>query len=344
VRHVRMLGLCLAAAMALTAFAASSAFAGAEFGKCEAKAGGNYKDANCTEKAKPKGSGSYEWKKGSELSPVKFTGANEGSGGVLYSTWDFCEYKNVINGYEELSGEGRVTRAKCEEEKEAYNYPYKVKGHREKALSVSVECTSENSSGETVGKTEVSHVNVTFKGCNALGSIPCENAGPEEIKTEELKGKLGYISKSGHEAGILLEPAKKHGTFATFSCPEIGLGVVVGAGNKKEGAEWTSSGCIGACPGTTPEEEKHGGYDGIISPIKPVNQMTSKYTQEYKIERDEGYPVNIPRAFEKKHIDVLESYTFNEEEGTSSMWAASGQEITNVNTLQPAGEEGEIKA
>ena len=66
-RHVRMLGLCLVAVLAVGAYAVSSASALPEWGKCEAKAGGNYKNSNCTEKAKPKGSGSYEWKKGAEL-------------------------------------------------------------------------------------------------------------------------------------------------------------------------------------------------------------------------------------------------------------------------------------
>ncbi len=52
-----MLGLCLVAVLAVGAYAVSSASALPEWGKCEAKVGGNYKDSNCTEKAKPKGSG-----------------------------------------------------------------------------------------------------------------------------------------------------------------------------------------------------------------------------------------------------------------------------------------------
>lgn len=351
-RHVRMLGLCLVAAMAVAALGASSAFAGAEFGKCEAKPGGNYKDANCTEKAKPKGSGSYEWRKGSELPPVKFTGASEGetqfetTGGVLFASYDVCsgakhEYSNGYIEYESIEW-GRMTRAACAEKTLPWGLPGN-KGERRLGAGTGVLCSAETSTGETVGKNSVEHVHVTFTGCAALGVYPCSNAGPEEIKTEELKGKLGYISKSGHEAGIVLEPA--HGkVFASFRCPEITAFIGVGVGNNKEGAEFTSSGCIGPCVGTTPEEEKHGGYHGIISPIRPVNKMTSSFTQEYKVETDEGHYLNASKAFEGKHIDELESYLENEERKESTMWSSAGEEITNTNTLQPTGEEGEIKA
>ena len=346
-RHVRILGLCLVAVMALAAFTASSSFAGAEFGKCEAKAGGKYSDANCTVKAHPSGSGSYEWRKGSELSAVKFTGANSGSGGVLYTDFEECNYS-------ETGGFRRITRQACHEDGSngVANNHGELAGERSGPyLKIYVECQSESSDGETVGKSEVAHVHVKFKGCKALGQISCENAGPEEIVTEELKGKLGYISKANHEPGILLEPAKHKGTFAHFDCPELGISTEVGVGSKKEGAAWVQgtkypSDCTGVCYGATPEEEKHGGYDGIISPIKPANQMTSTYTQEYKIVEPEGCPHNVPSAFEKKHIDVLEDYGYLDAGGPSesTMWSCAGEEITNVNTLQPAGEEGEIKA
>lgn len=345
-----MVGLCLVAVLAVCAYAVSSASALPEFGKCEAKAGGKYSDANCTVKAK-KGAGAYEWKKGSQLAPVKFTGASQGeteygSGGVLFASYDLCEgaknkYKNGYVEYEAIEW-GRMTRKSCEEKTLPYG-ELKGKGERHLGEGTAVLCAAENSTGETVGKNKVEHVQVTFTGCNALGVIPCSNAGAEEIKTNELKGQLGYLSKAGHEAGILLQPA--HGTiFATFTCPELGAKIVVGVGNSKEGAEYTSSGCIGACNGATPAEEKHGGYDGIISPVRPVNQMTSNFTQEYKVDKEDEHYVNVEKAFEKKHLDELESYLENEETKESTMWSAAGEEITNVNTLEPAGEEGEIKA
>ena len=313
-RHVRMLGLCLVAVLAVGAYAVSSASALPEWGKCEAKAGGNYKDSNCTEKAKPSGSGSYEWKKGAELAPVKFQGASVGSGGVLSSGFWACGNRGA---------EGRrETRQECTEEGMSY----------EEATFVQVECEREENTGEAVGKASVRNISVTFLGCKVFGSLPCANGPTEgEINVNTLAGKLGYINKAEKKVGLLLEPAKKHGEFAKFNCGGI-VGTTVGVGNKKEGAFYPSSGCIGACPGTTPEEEKHGGYDGIISPITPVNQTTTEYTQVYTTNGSESDPQNVPSSFERKHIELLEGYLFPAKfPGLSTLWSPAAEEITNAN-------------
>ncbi len=308
-RHVRMLGLCLVAVLAIAAVVTSSASALPEWGKCEAKPGGKYKDANCTEKAK-KGAGSFEWIKGKNLKPVHFTGHNVGSGGVLISKFRGC----FSNETGEL--EGRVTRAKCAETGQEENF--------EEAIEI--ECEAENNSGEAVGTNSVANVDVKFTGCKVFGSIPCSNGPVEgEINVNPLKGSLGYISKSEHKAGVLLEPAQKKGEFAKFNCGGF-LATVVGVGNAKEGAYY--------------EPESHGGYDGIISPVTPVNQMTNEYTQVYTFNPETVQ--NIPSKFEGKHIELLEDYLYNPEQPqVTEMWSRSAEEITNVNT--PA-EEGEIKA
>jgi hypothetical protein len=346
VRHVRMLGLCLVAVLAVGAYAVSSASA-LEWGKCEnVGSGGNYTGPNCTkaEKAKPKGSGSYEWRKASEVAAkrvaegksanVPFSGENVGSGGVLTTIYREC---NVSYGG---GFSVRETRQGCTEA-----------GYSEKVFSegetTNVECAKENNTGETEGKNGVANVKVVFKGCVLYGSIPCNSAGAEEgeIHTSTLKGKLGYISKSAKEVGVLLEPVAHHGAFAEFECASGFITISVGVGNKKEGAEYTSSGCYGLCPGTTPEQEKHGGYDGIISPITPVNQMTNAFEQKYTEEA--AYPFrNLPSHFEGKHLDVLEDgINVSDEEApgehASSDWSAAGEVITNVNTPE---EEGEIRA
>jgi hypothetical protein len=335
VRHVRMLGLCLVAALAVGAYAVSSASA-LEWGKCEnVGSGGNYKNANCTEKAKPKGSGSYEWRKASEVASkrvaegksanVPFSGHSIGGGGTLTTVLRECRLSE---------GFRRTTRQKCEEE-----------GGKNEAetTKLGVECANETNTGETAAKANVANVHVTFTGCLLLEALPCNSSGKAEgeIETNPLKGKLGYINKSAKEVGVLLEPAAKHGAFAEFVCAGL-LATVVGVGNKKEGAEFTSSGCYGVCPGATPEEEKHGGYDGIISPITPVNEMTSEYTQVYTQEAEYPYR-NIPSNFERKHIDVLEDYVYNAEETSyvGSDWSAAGEVISNVNNSE---EPGEIKA
>jgi hypothetical protein len=350
VRHVRMLGLCLVAVLALGAYVVSSASA-LEWGKCEnVGSGGNYTGPNCTkaEKAKPKGSGSYEWRKATEVAAkrvsegksanVPFTGHNVGSGGVLSSGAGVC------NGG--TKSELRSTRQGCAEG-----------GGKEEFLpeGISVTCEAETNTGETVAKSAVANIHVTFTGCKVFGAAPCESEGAAEgeIRTNTLKGKLGWINKTAKEVGILLEPAQKHGLFAGFECAGV-IFTVVGAGNKKEGAYYVKgtnypSGCGGTCPGATPEEEKHGGYDGVISPITPVNQMTNEFEQVYSTNHSESEPQNIPSSFEGKHIDVLEdvyglSQKQKEVEGREngeSMWNAASEEITNVNTPE---EEGEIKA
>jgi len=303
-----MLGLCLVAVFAIAAVAATSAMALPEWGKCEAKAGGKYSDSNCTVKAK-KGTGSFEWKKGKELKPVHFEGANVGSGGVLRAAFLHCE-----GGTYEAH---LVSRGKCVEGGGAIT----------ETEEVSIECESEHNTGEAAGTNEVRNVQVTFHGCKVFGSLPCSNTPNEgEIQVNPLKGKLGYISKPAKEVGVLLEPARKHGEFVKFSCLGV-ISTVVGVGNTTEGAYYSP--------------EKTGGYDGIISPITPVNTMTAKYEQVYTLNR--ATYENIPSKFEGKHIELLESYIYGQEdpESNSNMWSHAGEEITNENT--PA-EEGEIKA
>ncbi len=307
-RHVRMLGLCLIAVFAVVAVAATAASAATpEWGKCEAKAGGKYADSNCQTKAK-KGTGAYEWIKGATRKNVKFSGNNVGTGGVLYSKLYECEGE---------FGFARVPRAKCEEKG----------GTLVSAGHVAIECESEHNTGETVGKDSVGNVSVKFLGCKLFGSLPCSNGPTEgEIQVNALKGGLGYINKAEKKVGVLLEPTKKGGEFAKFDCGNL-LEVVVGVGNSKEGAWYTP--------------ESHGGYDGIISPISPVNTMTSHYEQVYTVASAES-PENIPSNFEGKHRELLETYDYTPENPeNSTMWQQAGEEITNVNTPE---EEGEIKA
>ena len=60
---------------------------------------------------------------------------------------------------------------------------------------------------------------------------------------------------------------------------------------------------------------------------------------------DHHYVENIPNKFEGKPLQVLESYAYSGENPLNSqLWSKAGEIITNVNTLEPAGEEGEIKA
>jgi hypothetical protein len=347
VRHVRMLGLCLVAALALAVVAAPSALAGPQWVKCEKVGPGhNYTGPNCTkaEKAKPKGSGEYELYKAPEVeakrvgegkeADVPFTGHSEGDA-ILWGEIGECG---------SLEAGGPITRQACEAEvNEAGEKKARVHDG-----TLPVECFGgQANEGKAVGKSEVADVKVTFTECNLFSSIPCTSAGASagEVKVNPLKGKLGYLSKSAHEAGLYLEPEAHHGLFAEFECTGASITIKVGAGNKKEGAVHTASGCDQECPGTTPEEEKHGGYNRIISPIVPVNQMTTAFTQEYKVgvkENDEVCPTNTPEKLEGKPVYGLEQIIDQHFEGNVySMWSCAGEELTNVSEPE---EPSEIKA
>jgi hypothetical protein len=358
-RHLRMVGLCLVAVFAIAAVAATSASALPEWGKCEkvAPKTGAFTDANCTVKAKPLNSGEFKWLKGKEVEakriaagkkgPVPFSGHSVSGGGVLTTEIRECWVENV-------TVQLRTTRKHCKEE------ITKRPSGEERLFTqqFKVECANEVHSGEAVAPNLVKNVHVKFTGCALFGQTPCKSSGKAEgeIETLPLKGKLGYIKKAAHEVGVLLEPAKAKGAFAAFECGGA-IGIVVGVGNEKEGAEYASSGsrvCYGtetppkmepapACTGVepTPAEEKHGGYDGIISPITPVNQMTSTYTQTYTEELE--YPFrNLPSSFEGQHIDVLEdNLSIIPEPSHITDWSAAGEVVTVVNNPE---EEGEIKA
>src|SRR5262249_43292070 len=151
VRYVRMLGLCLAAVFAVVAVMATSASALPEWGKCEnvGSKGGRYTDSNCTKKAKKNAAGEFlgelEFRKAPDVGAkrvaegksknVPFSGANVGSGGVLTTGALRCD-----EGTHETQ---LVPRHTCIEGGGKVFY-----GGEE---GVSVECTSENNTGETLG-------------------------------------------------------------------------------------------------------------------------------------------------------------------------------------------------
>jgi len=104
-KRMRIMGLCLVAAFALTAIGAGTASALPEVGRCVAKAGtGKYKDANCTEKAgKLVSEKAFEFSKGA--TKVNFTSA--GGEGVLETvsgTKVICKTQSATGKYDSDSG------------------------------------------------------------------------------------------------------------------------------------------------------------------------------------------------------------------------------------------------
>ena len=304
-KHVKLVALCLGAAFAIAAIAATTASAKEpEWGQCYKKAGGKYTNGSCT----AKGKGEYEWKKNTEVR--KFTGA--GGAGALAAVLRACENKK-------------------NEEKRTGDCP--AEGGYVESFGATIECTGESATGEAYGSDLVKNVKVTFKGCIALGVLPCktEGASAEEVKVNTLKGKLGYIDKATHEAGVSLEPETKGGDFAEVLCE--GLNFVVGQAKTKEASNFYSKKKEKTIPFYAPK----GGGDTIISPITNLDEMTNTFTQHYTVnEQDE----NIPSKFEGGKIDVLETYFVNPE-GFEGEWSPAGEQVTNVDTVE--GEPVEIK-
>jgi hypothetical protein len=205
--RIRIVGLAVVAALALTAFAASSAFALPEVGICAkiGAKGGKYSDSNCTKKAAKNKEkeylGEYEWKKGKEgIKELKFV--SSGGKGTL----------------ETASG----TRITCESETAVGEW----------VTSLSIK--------------KVNNVIVTFKGCelsNPKNKCNTKGASAGEIVTEPLKGKIGYDSKSAKEVGEELTPkAGKTKVFVRFECGPVT--VEVGVKKKETKTEITGNDCI----------------------------------------------------------------------------------------------------
>jgi hypothetical protein len=288
-----MVGLALVAVFAMAAVVATSASALPEFGQCfvQAKHEGKFTNAGCTVKAK----------KVSE----KFTGefewrketevANKGTAGesgtaVLSTNIVFC-----LPSHENLE--------KCRA------------GEEEATLPISLECEKEVNQGQITGSKEFTNLQVTFEGCKVFGSTPCGNTSVEgQIQTFPLKGKLGYINKATkpRQVGVLLEPKTKP-EFARFTCSNGSLGTVVSDAKSTEFPAYPPS----------------GGGDGIISPIIPVNTMTTSFEQVYSVTAENE---NIPSKFEgTAPLKVLEDYLyFPFEQPQRSKWAKAGEALTNI--------------
>jgi hypothetical protein len=81
-----------------------------------------------------------------------------------------------------------------------------------------VSCTSSKSIGTLESPKHIGAISVEYKGCTAAGK-KCNSAGASAgtIKTNVLQGDLGYISKAGHEVGVLITAVSK-GNLAEFNC------------------------------------------------------------------------------------------------------------------------------
>ena len=199
-RHVKMLGLCLVAVLAVAAVGASSALAGPRWGKCTNVGTGRYTDSNCTQRARPANPGQYEWET-LPLGGQPFTSHNAGGSASVLSAelWECTTEKQ------------RVTRQTCATTNSGV--------YVDSTTRVEVECAAETDTGTAEGTNRITNLLVTFTGCKLLSDGPCQNGSPGEIKLNPLRGKLGWINKAQKEVGVLFEPvAGNGGRFAVFNC------------------------------------------------------------------------------------------------------------------------------
>lgn len=352
-KWMRVLGLCLVAALALCAAVASAAQAQTpEWGRCEKTKGGKYTEASCltlaqekTKKGQPTGEykGKYEWhslkEEEEKYKEPRCLGQKKGK-----YTESECktvaekkgkpDYKGSYEKYgPSFTGTGGtgVLNARFEDcyknhEEEFVNERSAAcdhinNGRENNSQAQYVECASEENAGRAIGVDQVEDVNITFKGCLYNGSVPCTNTGAEgEVKVAALKGHLGYIEKAASppKVGILLEPETAGGRFVTFTCAGGFIEIAVGAGSAVEGMYYEGT-----------------GHDSIIAPVTPINTPTRTFEEVYKDNGEEAE--NEPAGFEGESgiIHRLETtLTVNEEEARLSQWARGGESITNLSSTE----------
>ena len=246
-RRMGITGLCLA--VVLGAFAASSALALPEVGRCVAQPGtGKYKNSNCTEKAGAKvEEKQFEFKKGakSETEGVHFTSAGgEGTLETESGTKITCKTQSATGKFDEDSG---------------------VIKEVESVVATFKEC----------------EIPLLSASCKTVG------AAEGEITTHKLKGPLGYISGEKTKTPVVgqeLTPEKAKDKFAEFECAGGAVKVVVKGKEGKfvnEGKEVTGGDCIIA-PVTNANEmtitvnETYSGAGGKQSPQK-FQPLTGKF-------------------------------------------------------------------
>ena len=359
VKRVKLIWLAVIAAFALTATAVTAGSASAaepEWGHCvPVKSKGHFEDSNCTKEDfkenkahEKKYKGKFEWDSGAASACF-----GQKKGHYKDSTCteeDFKEntktHEKKYKGKYELTGGPKFSAAAGAGVLKTNFYVCKFPGgepefeHRPRAdcpeyfenAEEQVECESESATGEASGSDELQNVSVRFIGCSSFG-IPATSAGLNagEIQVNPLKGRLGYINKSTHEVGVLLEPVAAHGYFATFQLFNGNVELTVGEGNATEGSFYEESG-----PGVPT------GNDGIISPITPVDTMTHTFTQNYRLtEPREDVVQNDPSHFEGEPNRVLEDTAESIGEflhGSQEAWSPAGEELTNTNTVEGEAE------
>ena len=100
-------------------------------------------------------------------------------------------------------------------------------------VGAKITCKGGSANGKTNGPTEIQKLVVTFTGCENALTQSCNSPtrGAGEIRTESLKGQLGYLVKAGGKpAGLSYEPESNvTRVFLEYKCaPLLGFTKVTG--------------------------------------------------------------------------------------------------------------------
>jgi hypothetical protein len=184
-----------------------------------------------------------------------------------------------------------------------------------------VECTSDESSGEVSGARLAKKVVVKFKGCKSTGfiSATCTTSGASsgEIRTSSLNAKPVFINgKTGknEERGLDLTP-EATGPFAAFSCTIFGIGPTLTVENK-----------------TASENSVIG-----VIPAAEVGKQESKVTITFSQSSGNQIPSEYEEPAASKHLDFLETegtgtdgftHEASAEEGSEELTFSGNIELT----------------
>jgi hypothetical protein len=196
-RRTRVIGLCLLAALAMSALAASSASAfvreAPEVGRCIKHAGGHWKDGGCKTASKP-GEEKFEW---------------------------YPAYGEAQNGETKLAEKLKFT---------SVNKPATLI-QLTTVQGEGIGCKGQTAEGEVTGPKTLKAKNITFTECESAGLI-CTSTNPVaskgNIKVNELNGSLG-IEKFGEthakdKVANLFKPVSGE-IFTEFECGGIPIKV-----------------------------------------------------------------------------------------------------------------------
>ena len=321
-RQIKIAGLCLACALALSAIVAANASASLpEWGGCEPTPRGKYSDPACLRKAEHRKTqeGKYEWYTGAEFGRV----AREAIHEPPYPMNEYVFSSEFGPATFETSSGKTMTCARGSGQMELENPETEMLGERENPA------TEEFEPGYTIhGSTKgVKNVIMNFTGCESEGQ-PCASNLAEEVgevsnehawffqTSEDPIGKLGFINKEKGEVGLSLTTTVKT--------------------TKKEGQALLKANCLGPV-GTINIGGETKGKNSIISLIGPTNVMGTEFTQTYS----QGAPgEQVPSAFESAGEDTLRAFLSNE-----AVWEPIALSTTNtLHKKQEAEPQIEIKA